>query len=350
MLVDKPLSLYKYFDLIEMFLLIPSALGSIASIVALYYTIKGDSPPIWAIAIFCLVIVLTIAIVFLKVSKFKVLRSQSLSDFCRASHDICHEMRDKFFELFEKRHAGEYINLTEAQRSITDFGASLLSNHIHRSTGANVVVVVKLFCAKNMRENVFKDQKDISKKDFRIKLENSKVDLVTSSVFKNGNRFGRLPMTVDIKSHSMYSYALSDILYEEDGRFLASNTKSFITKALNESPVDTQFKNPGGSFKLHRRSLWFPKLVRVNGEPWYNVQKGVIAVPISDERHQKNDLENSKFYGIIKVGVDSDDVLKKSSDQEAFVYLAKGFGDTMFKCLERIDYYVNEVRSKQNAN
>ena len=314
-----------------------SLFGSIASIWSIYL-IKSKSENI---IVYIIVLVLFFALVIGLMLKYKYQSSKDLVLFTDKAHRICHTMRDFFIDLFDqwqKQKDGKHtINADEVKKNIAQEAARHLSSVIYKATKVETCVVIKTISATDIQNEIFlrlPSRKD--KKEVFNRISNcANLNLETLCVFRNGEIRDSIPAKVNIKDHTLYSHILCDIISNVNCYFLAPNTKKFIKTVLS-TVTGAKFYNPDGNFYLKGGTI---TATNSDSKEWYDVQQGIIAVPISNERHQKNDHENSLIYGIIKLSVRSRSTLRRGSDRDAYIELLKTFGDAMYKCFERIDYY-----------
>lgn len=346
--MDKPLSTYKWFDVIELIFGVASFLGSIASIYGLYFVIKpvgGQKENTTMIVMFVVVVIFSGLLFLTKLFKFKAQSAYHLHLFSARTHSICHEMRDFYIRLFEswqKTKKKDVADLSRQRKEIAEIGTRHLSAALNKTTAANINVSVKVFRDESIKVPFLQSNK--KKSELREELRKLDLDLETIAVAENGENMHHLPPKIGLKSHTLYNFALIDIFTGQQGVFQASSSKTFIYKALESLGEDSVFYHPYGDYKLQQNSNDKKEIVcinRIKDKDWFELQKGIIAVPISNEFYQKNDIEKSRIFGIIKVTADSAEVFKMSDDLLAYIEMTKTFADTMYKCFERIDFYCN---------
>ncbi len=345
-LISKPVSIIEIFS---------SVFGLIGSIIS---TLKVLTTPdqihfFWYLVFSLILLCLGLAG---KMIKFKLQSGYDLQEFASRAHVICHTMREKYLYLFDHWHEAKNkgtnkigIDINETRTSLAKDCAMNLLEAIHKATQEETHVVVKIFPPPDVSQ-LFADCIEYDKSGNKKQvitvtkifnaLEESDTQLDTICVCSSKPQETKTSRPILLKEHYIYRYALSHILGSESGCFIVSNTKKYVTNKLKKRAEGSIFKHPSGHHELKNK-----KLCKLDEDmlDWFNEQKGIIVVPISNERDQLNNEQKAKIYGMIKISVKSNGAFAASSDLLAYVNLAKACGDTMYKCIERLDFYQRGV-------
>lgn len=297
---------YLRFNYFEIILL---GISAIADVVAIFSITKSD----WAYTGIAIGTLVMIGAIFTKYMKVVSIKAQLLNIISKSMHKIDHELRDIFFQMFEKYHKKE-INKIVIDSYVNSCGkviAEEISKVINHILGSEIRTVVKIF---EFDKECIKHSGDRKKIDC---LNTDCINIRTIGKAVNGSEIEYSYDSTSLSKNNLYSEALKTLVIEDS--FVCSDTFKFVENYE----------------KIYKKQFIYP---RIN---WNVDDKGIIIISISDEKHKWKDVQNSEstIIGLIKIVTNTTVTFNQKELIEPIIDLIKAASDSLYKCIERQKYY-----------
>jgi len=312
--MEKTIDRYQIFNLIELTLL---GLSIIADIISIFSPFSS-----FRLILFIAMIVFCIAF-SMKYIKMYTIKNNILKTVTTSIHETDHSLRNEFFEMFELYHSDK-MNIDMINDFVNKSGEVVsrdLSNSIFKIVGSEIQVVIKLFEFNSETSTVInsRTEADITYKN----LQGLKIRTIGKAL--NGVTQPIVYDSYDITRNAMYVEALK-VIAEKDC-FIYSDTNDLV-RDYHSKYGNKQFPHPRTD--------------------WQKRNRGVIIIPISDEKHtwNCNKKENSKIIGLIKVASNSKSTFNQRDVRLAIIQLVKASADSLYKCIERQKFYYSTIERR----